>query len=71
MPAAGRSASSGCGAGSCSFGVLAFWAFSSFEIFGDFAVLPWFSSSLRLLPERHAHLLQQRQPFGVGPRPWW
>src|SRR3569833_1117981 len=54
----------------CSFGVFAFWALASLISFAIFAVVaigfPFLL--LLLLPERHAHLLQQRIALGVRAR---
>jgi hypothetical protein len=49
-----------------SFGFLFFRAVSSFRSLAILAVVAIVFLST-LLPERHSHLLQQRQPFGVGP----
>src|SRR6185437_7663828 len=52
----------------CSFGVFAFWALASLISFAIFAVVAIGFPFLLLLPERHAHLLQQRTSFGIRAR---
>src|SRR5713101_5562100 len=53
-----------------SFGVFASLAFSSLISFAILAVVAMYyeSSLLQLLPERHSHMFQQRQPFRVRAR---
>src|SRR5208283_496135 len=47
-------------------GGLSLYGLLQLSILGDFRGCSHRSSSFRLLPERHPHVAQQSQPFGVG-----